>query len=232
MDKMRFTSRLTTDDIHRFLMKYGGFLDCFIHDNIQKTPSELILYFSNHGLEYKIWCEDFGMRITQTQENSTPEIRPSADDWFCFLKSKFGRDYSMHYAQLFHAEDIILNKPQYISQISFNEFSIVIKNILGYQKKWDTSTLSIVEVESFFQSERRFYISGAQLEKPFYMRISDFQVISPRFLSYKFRLVMEKMFGEEYMQSYQKNFKKILHDSINIKEFNPHVNKQKISATN
>lgn len=219
MDRMRFTSRLTEDDIYKFLCKYGGFLDFTIIDNMKKTPTELIIYFASRGKKYKLYCEDFGMTVTEvfnSVESSVREIRPSADDWFCFLKSKYGMDYSIHYANLFDAKEIIFEKSKYISQISFNEFAILIKNILSYWIPINSFNTDIIEVESFFQSERRFFVSGPGLKKPFYMRVSDFQVIHPGRLSYKFRTIMEKMFGKEYLDDYKKAFKSTICKNITV----------------
>ncbi len=92
MDRMRFTTRLSKEDVQRFLLKYGGFLNCIILEEYIKTPSDMILYFYNNGYKYKIFCEDFGMRVTQIEngkESVLVEEKPSYDYWFCCVKSKF-----------------------------------------------------------------------------------------------------------------------------------------------
>ena len=219
MDRMKFTSRLTEDDIYKFLSKYGGFISFTVVEGINKTSTELTMRFASNGKIYRLYCEDFGMTVTQifnSIESTVQEIKPSADDWFCFLKGRFGIEYSIYYANLFDARDIIFDKPKYISRISFNEFVILIKNILSYWCPVNELNMEIIEVESFFQSERRFYVTGPGTLIPYYIRVSDFQIIHPRRLSYKFRTIMEKMFGKEYLEDYKENFKSTICKNITV----------------
>ena len=224
MDRLRFTSRLSSSDIKVFLTIYANMSACKIVE-IVRNVNEVSYYIQRRDSEYLLKCSDFSMKFYWISRDydaiASEQARPDENDWFCFLKRKFSMEYQIYYANLFDAKGIIFNKPTYISQISFNEFTILIKNLLKYERKFDSSYLEIIEVESFFQSERRFFVSGLGLEKPFYMRISDFQIIQPRAFSYKFRLIMEKMFGKEYDESYSDFLKTMISPDINIKEFKP-----------
>ena len=196
--------------------------DCTILEEFIQNNDEIIYYIHWNEQNFVLKCSDFSMKLLKMYDNvegTVQEVRPDENDWFCFLKHQFGNSYLKHYAKLFDAQDIIFNAAKYISQISFYEFTILIKNILGYKGNIKTSNLQIIEVESFFQSERRFYITCLVSKKSFYMRFSDFQVIQPRAFSYLFRLNMEKMFGSDYLKDYQNTFRNILSINVNIQEF-------------
>lgn len=217
MERMRFTTRLSKEDVRRFLVKYGGFVDCIIHEEFKKTPSELILYFSDKGLEYKIFCEDFGMRITQIEngiENLITEEKPSSDDWFCFLKSLFGREYTEHFANLMDARHIIFDKAQLISRLSYSEMLIIIRNIIFENpniKKYyqHLTSKEIIEVESFYLSERRFWIEEPMFGG-FYLRISDTGVVTPKLRNNSLWRFLRGKFGEEHVKLCEENLQSCL----------------------
>lgn len=229
MEKIRFTSMLSTDDIRTFLNVNGDMRDSTVLEEVIQSSNEIVYYIHWNNQDYVLKCSDFSMKLLKMYDNVegvVQEVRPDENDWFCFLKHKFGNNYQKHYAKLFHAEDIIKNVPKYISKISFYEFTILIKNILGYRGEYPTTGISIIELESFFQSERRFFIMCPLSRKSFCMRVSDFQVIQPRTYSYIFRLNMEKIFGNEYVKDYQRTFKDILSMNVNIQEYNSVENVQ------
>lgn len=224
MNRVRFTSNLSNNDIKMFLSIHGNMNGCTVLKRIQ-YKNEVIYYIKWNENEYVMRCSDFSMKLLKMYDNvegKVAMIRPDENDWLCFLRCRFKIKYQKYYARAFNAESIIFNEPAYISRISFDEFVILIKNILSYEKKVNISSLEIIETDSFFQSERRFFISGGNLEKPFYMRVSDYQVICPiRSFSYKFRIVMENMFGKKYMDSYSDSFKNIVNPNLTVREFQP-----------
>lgn len=216
MDRMRFTTRLTKDDVNRFLIKYGGFLDCQIQDYYEKKASELILYFYYNGLEYKIFCEDFGMRISiieSNRERPLLEGKPSCDDWFCFLKGKFGREYMEHFATLMNAKSIIFDRAKLISRLSYCEMLIIIRQIINENQNirpyyQHLTSNNVIEVESFYFSERRFWINSQEFGG-FYLRISDTGVVTPHLKCNSMWRFLRGKFGEEHIKLCNENLKSL-----------------------
>ena len=232
MDRMRFTSRLTTSDVHFFLIRYGCFLDCTIHEEYVKKDKELICFFSCEGIEYKLFCEDFGLLVTKLQndvEMTVPETRPSADDWFCFLKSIFGKEYMEHFANVFHAQRVIFEESHFLSQLSYDEMLIIIRQLLRENKRRypiKEKIPSIIEVESFYRSERRFWIEDGK----FYLRISDTEVVMPRMNAYALERFMIDRFGEEYLQACHLNTRTFVVSTT--PSFEEYISKEDALASN
>ena len=233
---MRFTSRLSQADIRLFLIKYGGYANCKIHEEFSKKAIELIMYFSCNNVEYKLFCEDFGMRITKINNNiesNISETIPSADDWFCFLKSKFGKEYMEHFAELMDASHVIFDEAKLISKLSYNEMLIIIRQIIsenpGIMPCYNHLTCNnIIEVESFYRSERRFLIKNSTNDS-FYLRISDTGVVTPKLRCDSLSRFLRSKFGEEYTKICNENFIRLF-SSTGFPKFGEFISSEEASS--
>ncbi len=213
MNLIEFSSRLTENDMKIFLTKYAGFQDCEISAFVEgKISNEMFCHFQYNGCQYLLKCSDFFMRINSDDNDKEYCFKGIAtdDDWFCFLKSKFGMDFVKQYNEMFNAEAIIKEDSKYISQISYDELIMILKrlvtenplNVIPFKMDDD---VQFIEVESFFKSERRFLVRHKNTNLHFFIRISDFQVIVPRVNNGLFARFMVGKFGADYINEYKKH---------------------------
>jgi len=227
MQRVEYTSQLTSDDIRIFLAKYAGMNFCNISEMYRRT--ELIVFLVNDGIEYMMVCSDFEMRIVKMSteiEKSHILSKPSADDWFCFLKSKFGINYMKHYAKIFEAKDILFYESKFISQMSYHSMLILIRILLEENNKTlqlDLPNTEIIEVESFYRSERRFLVSDRN--KEFYLRVSDIEVVTPRLNCEAMYRFMAGKFGNDYLLTYHNTISKYIQPGI-IPTFDEYTKKE------
>lgn len=211
MNPIEFSSRLVESDMKFFLSRYAGLTDYEI-SSISKSKhlNEIFCYFSYNDNNYLLSCSDFFMRISNVDNEDKINSfngNVSDDDWFCFLKSKFGKEYIKHYSEMFNAESIILENSKYISLVSYDELVMILKRIIvEYPKKQVPfkmgEDVQFIEVESFFNSERRFLIKKRNTNLSFFIRISDFQIVAPRFNNDLFHKFMVGKFGKDYINDY------------------------------
>lgn len=213
MNLIEFSSRLDENDMKIFLTRYAGFDNCEVYSLAEsKRSNEVICYFCHKGSPYRLNCSDFFMRIHYlSNENKDSYFRGTVtdDDWFCFLKSKFGMEFVKQYIEMFNAKSIIEDESKYISKVPDDELIMILKRIASEHPikalpfSMDDS-VKFIEVESFFKSERRFLVKKECTNLHFFIRISDFQVISPRFNDGLFHRFMVGKFGREYISDYEK----------------------------
>ena len=66
------------------------------------------------------------------------------------------------------------------------------------------SNLEITEVESFYLSERRFFVKSKTDNRFCFIRVSDFGFVEPRLSNTLFHRLMVDKFGKEYIDSFEK----------------------------
>ena len=166
---------------------------------------EIYQYFWYDETSYVIKYSDIKMSIIKVSHEPKLHVIPiSTSDWLCFLREKFGKRFSEHYANMFNAEDIIFDEAKFVSRLSFDDVKAVLSKI--YEQDFRKTIpfaidddVEITEANSFFNSERRFLIMKISTKEFFFLRISDFQVIKPRMSPNLYRRFMIGKFGNEYV---------------------------------
>ena len=220
------SSKLTLEDFKTFLNNCGiPISDINICELDYHMPAvvfnlnsqKYILLYSDTRIAIQdIWLSENDCEINYADLDINLLALLLQDSWLAFMYEKFGYEYLLSYPTIGKKA---LKKRNYINLISDFEFKDFIINLLAkHQGKANCfynikkEEVIIQELESFYNSERRFLITRISDGTFAYIKFSDFAIVYPQFVGTSFFTFMVKRFGNSYLQNFREYALNKLHE--------------------